>query len=667
MKLPKKILSALICFVLICGVFSQVLPTRTAGASGSPGYTIAVPTSFDGGGGQFNDGLAPVEKGGKFGLIDKTGSVVVNFVYDGLGAINHPAKNSIGANYYIAVQHGKSGILDRNGQPVVPFEYDSISITEQGFALLGKGRTLPPGPPAIEGLWGLRNLLTGGEILPVKYNGILASDDSLVFTVDYNGKAGVIDRTGKFVVPLGTFDYIGGFNSGYAMVEKNNKRGFINETGKIVVPVTYDDIPNGFTNGIGIARKGNKVGVINTSGRTIIQFKYDSGTVYSNGIISLQLGSKTTVMKNGTVIAPAGKYDSVYAVEGNLIFVGRSGKVGAIDTNGKQVVPLIYSGVRETKKGLVIVAVNGMCAVINQSGRVIVPLAKFGGIGIQDNGFIVVSDEKGYKWGLIDSKGNTVLKREFDSIVYMGQGYFQVRNPKGCAVFNEGGEVVVPFGDFDLIGFYISENMVDVTKNGLTGYINLPEYVVPPDAWAKPEVDRAVVAGLVPEDMRKNYQDNITRAQFCRLAVNLIEVKTGMKIDVFMNTRGMAGRVSPPVNFTDTADSNVLAASRLGIVKGIGNNKFDPSGKITRQDAAVMLLQTAKVLDFVPTGTPKTFADRSKFSDYAINAIAFVSMAADKESGIKVMAGTGNNIFSPRDNYTRQQAYITMLRLFNAM
>ena len=129
MKSPKKILSALICFILICGVFSQVLPSGTAMASDPPGYTIAVPPGFDGGGGQFNYGLASVEKGGKFGLIDKTGRVVVDFVYDGLGATNHPAKNSIGANYYIAVQHGKSGILDRNGKPVVPCEYDSISIT----------------------------------------------------------------------------------------------------------------------------------------------------------------------------------------------------------------------------------------------------------------------------------------------------------------------------------------------------------------------------------------------------------------------------------------------------------------------------------------------------------------------------------------------------------
>lgn len=111
-----------------------------------------------------------------------------------------------------------------------------------------------------------------------------------------------------------------------------------------------------------------------------------------------------------------------------------------------------------------------------------------------------------------------------------------------------------------------------------------------------------------------------------------------------------------------------MAASRLGIINGVGNNKFDPTGKITRQDAAVMLRQIANVLDFTePSGTSVTFADSNKFAYYAVDAIDFVSAAADKESGNKVMGGTGNNNFSPQANYTWQQAYITILRLFNAM
>nr|WP_269438289.1 S-layer homology domain-containing protein [Phosphitispora fastidiosa] len=280
---------------------------------------------------------------------------------------------------------------------------------------------------------------------------------------------------------------------------------------------------------------------------------------------------------------------------------------------------------------------------------------------------MVVSAVTG-RWGLKDRSGRTVLPCEYWSIGPVNDNYITANNEKGYAVFNKDGDIVVPFGEFEYIGYRISESMVDVRKNGLIGYISLPEYVEQPESWAQSEVERAIAVGLVPEDMRKDYRDDISRADFCRLAINLIEIKTGMKADVFMNTRGMSKRVSAPITFTDTTEPVILAAGRLGIVNGVGNNRFNPTGTITRQDAAVMLQRTAKVLDFTePPGDPKVFSDSGNFSDYAVEAIDFVSTAADKETGNSVMAGTGNDNFSPFSPYTRQQAYITVLRLFLAV
>lgn len=668
MKTAIKLLSALVCIILITGLFAPVWAADMAN------YTVGIPCRYDGNGSRFHGGLAAVQNAGKAGLIDKGGNVVAEFVYDSLyPAYVYPSgPQSLPSSYFIAIQNGKWGVLDKSGKPVIPSNYDSITVTGGGFAIVGKGEPRPPGGGTINGLWGLIDLKSGKEILPVKYNSILPSDDSLLFTVFLDNKSGVVDRSGKFIAAQGIYEYISVFNSGFAVVQKDNKFGVINKNGQVVIPVIYNRIDQ-FYNGIALAIKGNKYGVLNTSGQPVIPFNYDDGGIASNGAIYMRQKSKTVIFDNrGKVIAPAGTYDSFYNVAinkiNNLIFVERGGKVGAIDMTGKQIVPFIYTGVRESNEGLAIVIANDKSAVINQSGKIILPLDKYGLLNLRENGCILVVSAKNGKWGLIDQNGKTVLPYEYYGIGPMNDNYVVANNEKGCAVFNKDGDIIVPFGDFDFIGYYVSENMVDVRKNGLTGYINLPEYIAPPDYWAKPEVDRAIAAGLVPEDMRKNYQDNITRADFCRLAVNLIEMKTGMKVDEFMDTRGMSGRVYDPIAFTDTADPYILAASRLGIVKGVGNNNFDPTGKIIRQDAAVMLRQTANVLDFTePSGTSVSFADSHKFSSYAVDAIAFVSAAADKESGIKVMGGTGNNIFSPQANYTRQQAYITILRLFNAI
>ena len=721
MRTLTKLLTILICIVLVLGGVAPALAVNTSG------YTVAIPCVFEDGS-VFFGGMAPVKNNGKYGLIDKAGNVIAPFVYDSFSGHYSSGSDEIQSSYFVAIQNEKWGVIDKSGRPVVPCKYDGIWNGGNGLAIVGIGNWVPPGPPNLDGLWGLVDLRTGREILPVKYKRIFPSDDFSLFAVDLKNTSGVIDRSGKFTVPLGKYDYIMyPLNSELILASNNGKFGIIDKSGKVINPFVYSEIGT-FWNGIAYAIKGSKFGVINVSGKIVVPFQYDAGEVLINGASYMIQRDKITIFdKTGKVIASAGKYDgvidvarihfsgtyhsgnidggnliyverggkfgaidttgkeiispkydSIEGIAGNLIYVQRGGKIGAIDITGQEIVPLIYTGIREIMNGLAVVIDNDKCTVINQSGKAILPLDKYGGtldengtlggygIIILDDGCVqILSTES--KWGLIDYNGNTILPCEYESIGNMNDGYVAVQNEKGYALFNKDGQIIVPFGDFESIG-NINENMASVTKDGLTGFISLPEYIAPPDGWAKPEVDRAIAAGLVPEDMCRKYQDNIIRADFCRLAVNLIEVKTGMKVDVFMKTRGMSDRVSDPIVFTDTGDPYVIAASSLGIVNGVGNNKFDPTGKIKRQDAAVMLKRTAEVLDFTePNGTPEVFADSDKFSGYAADAIDFVSAAADKESGNKVMGGTGNNNFSPLDTYTRQQAYMTILRIYNAM
>lgn len=667
MKTAIKFLFSLICIAFVSGVSASPL------AANKPSYTVTIPCQFDGSAGEFYNGLAVIENGGKSGLIDKAGNVIVPFVYDSIYSNNSSSDREIPVNDFIVVKNGKRGVLDKSGKIVIPCNYDSIRNTGTGIAIVGIGEPRPPGGGTIRGLWGLIDLQTGNEILPVKYREISPSDDFLLYTVYTENGAGVIDKAGNFIIPIGTYDFIANFNSGFTKVSKNGRWGLINRTGSIVVPLTYNEIDprndmDQFSNSVVTAVKNDKYGVLNISGEIVIPFNFDYGRVYANGIIEMQdykEDVKMTIFEStGKVIAPAGQYDYIHDVSGDLIYVEYGEKVGAIDITGKEIVPFIYTGVRETKNGLATVISDDKSAVINQSGKVILPLDSYGNIVLHDDGYIHVMSMNN-KWLLNDYSGNTVFAGEYDFISNMSNGYMVVNNQEGYAIINKDGDIIVPFGEFNSIDFRISENMVAVHKDGLVGYITLPD-ITPPDDWAKPEIDRAIAEGLIPEDMCRKYQDNITRADFCRLAINLIEKITGMKIDAFMGTRGMAGRVSDPIAFTDTDDPAIMTASRLGIVNGVGNNKFDPTGTIKRQDAAVMLYQMAKLLDYTePNGTPEVFADRDNFSSYAVDAIDFVSAIADKEKNNKVMGSVDNNNFSPLDTFTREQAYISILRFYN--
>ena len=166
-----------------------------------------------------------------------------------------------------------------------------------------------------------------------------------------------------------------------------------------------------------------------------------------------------------------------------------------------------------------------------------------------------------------------------------------------------------------------------------------------PSSWAVPEVDRAKGLGLVPPELQSKYADAITRAEFCLLAVTLYENVTGTVI---------TGRVK----FTDTTDVNVEKAAYIKVVNGVGNDRFDPNGSLTREQAATMLARLAESVSKPMDISPATFADRASVEAWAIEAVGQCE-AAD------IMGGTGNNQFSPKGAYQRQQSIATIMRMFD--
>lgn len=181
-----------------------------------------------------------------------------------------------------------------------------------------------------------------------------------------------------------------------------------------------------------------------------------------------------------------------------------------------------------------------------------------------------------------------------------------------------------------------------------------------PSSWAQEEVSAARQEGLIPAELDSSFESNITRAEFCHLAAALMESKTGKTLDAILADSGAA-----PLSFSDTTDEKVRAMSALGVVNGVGNNRFDPDADITREEAAVMLWRLAQQLDsgVQPNSAQLTFADQSRISSWAQEAVAAVS--ACETDGNKIMNGTGNNLFSPQETYTREQSIVTMLRLNN--
>jgi hypothetical protein len=181
-----------------------------------------------------------------------------------------------------------------------------------------------------------------------------------------------------------------------------------------------------------------------------------------------------------------------------------------------------------------------------------------------------------------------------------------------------------------------------------------PPSVTGANSWAQADILAAYEAGMVPRDLMGNYQNPITRENFCRLAVAYVEYHTDMTIAEYLESLGL----EPREPFADCDAPEVLAAAALGIVQGtdIDNNLFSPARTLTRADGAVMLANTCKTLGVDIDASPLTaYVDQDEIRSWARAQINFVT-----EMGI--MTGS-NNAFMPTGDYQTQQAILTFYRI----
>lgn len=166
--------------------------------------------------------------------------------------------------------------------------------------------------------------------------------------------------------------------------------------------------------------------------------------------------------------------------------------------------------------------------------------------------------------------------------------------------------------------------------------------------WAIPELDKAVDLGFITDKIKNNMKASITREELCEVIIRMYENQTGRTISYTSNP------------FTDTTNTSVLKASELGIVNGVGANKFAPDESVTRQDMNVMVYRTIKLLkpeiDYNVLQTHK-FADENLLAPWAADAMQFMF-----DKGLFKGVGGGN--IDPLGSATREGAVILLLRSY---
>jgi len=531
-----------------------------------------------------------------------------------------------------------------------------------------------------------------------QYDEIYGGDeDGNMILAKMGEKYGYIDKNGKTILDF-VYDYATGFSKGMAYVEKDRVFAYIDKSGKILFELKAKNYVANLNNTtendllLGTSFSGDYAIVVNNDSYEIFIIdragKYvsipkglwvEERDIYNNiaivrqeasagaGYLNVKTGKTVfspytvTEFKDGYGILDYGD-GTIAVVNENLDFVNKKiniGNASASISNG-----LIYLGeYTEDMEPL-------NASYIDMNGKTIIP-KNYLVLSDYKDGLIatIIKENDVEKIGYLDIKGNWAIKPIkassysdfFKGVAALSEAFNEETYNENFGIIDKTGKYVIQpqFEDFS----YDTHNAY-AKVNGLWGILNLDGLTttstpnVPsdtPDTWAADEVTKAINNKLVPAALQNKYKEKITRKDFCDLAISLVESKLGKSIDEILSSKGLS--ISEKT-FNDTTDKNILAAYALLIVKGKGDG-FDPNGYITRQEAAVMLANTAVALGIDINSKEASFQDSSSIATWAKAAVNYVSSS-------NVMKGT-NNGFEAKANYTRQQAFITIFRLFEAI
>lgn len=283
----------------------------------------------------FNEGLAPVRKGDKWGYINEQGEVVFDFIYD-KASIFKDGLAIVGKQHEEYEYEYYCGFINKQGE-YTPFMWDGGSqVTVEGFGsnLFQEGYTLfqsggsydmfdtngkyvempktsefseaCPVYNYTEGLMAV-GLDSNFYTPPFAYmdqqqNIVLRLSDEIIGVRPFNqgvapvkveqnnkGLIGFINTKGEWVIEPEYINYrvmnssreYKVFAEGIAIVQNDNEEwGGINFKNQVIIPFVYEDLKN-FNGGLAPASKNNKWGYIDKEGNVEIDFIYDEANPFN--------------------------------------------------------------------------------------------------------------------------------------------------------------------------------------------------------------------------------------------------------------------------------------------------------------------------------------------------------------------------------------------------
>lgn len=349
-------------------------------------------------------------------------------------------------------------------------------------------------------------------IIPYQFDWAGPFDKAGHAVVEVNGKYGLIDTLGKYVIPSG-YDYVYSFSNGYATVYKDGKFGVVNQKGNLVIPFEYEFISAFGKGGRADAVKGNKWGVINTANTEILPFQYLIARTDDKNYTRVFLNDWGYLDPAGKA-ALDGSYQALsHEDNGYIVGITTTLKKVLMNSKLKNVLPddLAFYSLNKSGNACIVKKGNQYGLYDLASQKLILP-AEFKYLHF--NGSMVVVEQSNGAYYFTDIKGNKLFGKEFQFVTEFKDysGFAEVKQNNKWGLMDKNGNFILKceMGNADDINIHVDviTNRISARKGSGWGMTDLNGNLVLPFQYIDPVQPKAN-----PFNFNGDYKVNVVMDQ----------------------------------------------------------------------------------------------------------------------------------------------------------
>lgn len=302
---------------------------------------------------------------------------------------------------------------------------------------------------------------------------------------------GFIDERGAFIAMPGTVESGQLFKEGLAGIQINGQWGFLNRKGQIAVPAAFDSVHE-FENGLAAVVINNKWGYVNKEGNLTITPDLDAKPSFYNGYAAASQNGRWGYLSEVGSWAVEPWFEAALGFFSGLAAVKENGKWGFIDSTGSLVIEPQFDGAGSFEQDLAPAKLGAQWGYINRQGQVVIApqferAAVFSGKLAQ-----VVSQGR---WGFINRLGKMKIPPQYEDVRLWnsqpGQTLYWISSGGKYGLMDGNGLFLLPlvFDEIKQLNFKNPDlEYIAVCREQKYGILNMRgEWIIQPVLWRLPD------------------------------------------------------------------------------------------------------------------------------------------------------------------------------------